>query len=556
MSETTRRQGALRSPALWLYLVIPVLYCGWVFSMPVFPSQDGPLHLYLAEIFRQLLAHTPGVYSDTYFVKHYLPPYSLYYYSLAGLGTLFSMEVADKLIVCCFFLVFALGVRALCRVVSGDAEWAPFLALPVLINWPLMMGFVNYSLGTGFACFALAIWCRNVGKSGIGRRIGFLALLVVIILTHPVPWMFVVGFALFDLGLRMVRYRLVKDRTKARSILDFFRLDLGAALIGCLGYFYLRYFQNAPVPPEPLDHPHVHYTYLQIAFFRAMEYLRTRGLTVFSGTHGAPLVYRLTLCFLFGSALFLGMRHSRRMLRSGRWTLTETWMTFGLLFLLAMPFIPSDLNGSFFFAWRLMVLLYLSIVIAASGGMRDNAWPAMVLALVAAGASIFNLDLAFRYISPVARDIATLWTAPVVSTDKPGMMIRLQEADYPPSLNYDPLASAAAHYFRRNNLLLFNTSWVNLSIIPVQPRADHLHLLDERFIINTPHLGMTLMKTPDEAKRTLSRVGYVITLPPSDQPVEQNPFAAAKGGTSLPAYAAGWGCINHRTWDICTPQGR
>ena len=114
--------------------------------MPVFPSQDGPLHLYYVHVFHDLLHHVHGDYFRTYYIGRYLPAYSLYYYGLMALNSIVSLQNADKLIVCIFFLVFGLGVRKLMQVVSPAAVWAP-----------LLMGFVNYALATGLACYALAL---------------------------------------------------------------------------------------------------------------------------------------------------------------------------------------------------------------------------------------------------------------------------------------------------------------------------------------------------------------------------------------------------------------
>ena len=167
-----------RSRSYWIGLSLQAAlvagYCAWVLSMPVFPSQDGPLHLYCVEVFRQLLAHHPGPYAQTYFINRYVPPYSLYYYGLIALGKLVSLTMADKIIVCSYFVILPLGLRSLLRSVAGSADWTPLLFMPVLLSWPLMMGFVNFCIALGFACFALAAWTRNQTRSGVWPRIPFL----------------------------------------------------------------------------------------------------------------------------------------------------------------------------------------------------------------------------------------------------------------------------------------------------------------------------------------------------------------------------------------------
>lgn len=583
---------ARRSPlALWLYLGIVALYCAWVLSMPVFPSQDGPLHLYYVNIFRHLLFHTPGVYADTFFINRYLPPYSLYYYGLIALGSVMSLPMADKLIVCACFVIFALGVRALCRVVSGESDWAPFLALPILINWSLMMGFVNYSLATGIACFALAVWCRNTGHPGLPRRALFLLLLLATILTHPVPWLFVLAFLFFDLALRLLRSSLLLSSLLRSSlfrssllrsslalkspppaqpsapnpVLAFFRLDLATALIGCLGYLYLRHFSNNGTvhPSDDIDLPTSLATHI---LHQLREIALTRGLTVFSGTHGLPLLYRLLILSLFAASLVLAIRHSRRVLRSGHWTLTETWLAFTLLFLLLDPLIPETLNGSFYFARRLLSLLFLSTVIAAAGAMASRP-PAnrptpnrlrvnISLATLAAATSLLALGLAVQFISPVARDIATLADAPAVSSTQPGLLLRFEDSVYPRGLMTDPLYWAGTHFYRSHNQLLFNTGWLELDIIPVKPLPGRLHLLDDTYFVETPHFGTRLLRTDADARHTLARVGSVLILRPSNFSPLQSPFALTPGSPTPAPYAATWTCLHQPAWDLCTPPAR
>jgi hypothetical protein len=544
-----------RSREYWiglsLQLVLVALFCVWVLSMPFFPSQDGPLHLYCVEIFRQLLAHQTGVYSQTYFINHYLPPYSLYYYSLVVLGKAMSLAMADKLIVCGYFIILLLGLRSLLRAVSGSANCTPLLFLPVLLSWPLMMGFVNYCIAVGFACFAIAIWCRNTGKMSLTARLRFLFWIALILLTHPVPWMFVLGFCFFDLALRMVRFWRAKDREAARFVLGAFRADLLTCLVGCLGYFYLRFFSTAMPPNDPMSSSPLRVRTVQNAF----DYLRTRGLTLYTGTHGAPLFYRLGITVVFAGALFVGVRYCLPLLRQRRWDWPVVWLLFTLLFLVALPTIPVDLNGSYFFAWRLLFLLYLSAVIASSAGMEHPGRLRFALLGCAIAVSLLNLWLAVRLITPQAKIIASLKGAPVVSSSKPGLAMWPAGAYGPPTLTFNPEHWAAAHYFREHNLVLYNTSWLYVQIIPIKPRPERLADLDYLYEIRVAQPGLALMKTPAEATNLLNRVGFVLSMR-INTPPSQNPFADVEGGATPAPWAAGWTCDAQPDWSLCVPPGK
>ncbi|MGI4831634.1 MAG: hypothetical protein ACRYFU_26150, partial [Janthinobacterium lividum] len=108
-----------------LYAAVVLLTCVWVLSLPVFPSQDEPLHLYYVHIFSQLLGHENTTYTATYTIRHLFPPYATYYYALIGLGHFVSLENADKLVVCGCIFLFAVAGWVLLRAVNPESRWAP-----------------------------------------------------------------------------------------------------------------------------------------------------------------------------------------------------------------------------------------------------------------------------------------------------------------------------------------------------------------------------------------------------------------------------------------------
>lgn len=538
--------------AWMLQIGLVMAYCAWVLSMPVFPSQDGPLHLYCVEVFRQLLFHRPGVYSETYYISRYLPPYSLYYYGLVALGRVVTLEMADKIIVCSFFVVFLLGVRSLMRTVSGKADWAPLLVAPVLLSWPLVMGFVNFCIATGFACFALSSWCRNQGRPGFRARLPFLLWLAAILLTHPVPWMFVLAFCFFDLGVRLIRFRKAEDPLLGRALLGHFRADLAVTLAGCLGYLYLRRFP-AKLPAresyDPGPVPYVHQIGLNV-----VDYLRTRGLTVFTGVSGWALVSRLGVTLMFAAAMITATVFAARSLRSRQWNWPMMWVTFAALFAVVLPFVPVTLNGSFYFAWRLMLLLYLSVAVAASGYMASAPRVGIALAIFAVVSGLLNLGLAFQRISPTARAIASLDEAPLIRSEKPGLLTQPLGVSTPPGIAYNPEFWAGAMYFRHHNLLMFNTGWMNIEIIPIKPRPGRLHTVDDTYFIVTPMPGNRLFLNPEAARETLDRVGFVVTMR-VNAPTQQSPFASTIGSSTPDSWAADWSCVTQPDFHLCTPPG-
>ena len=531
--------------ALFAYLSIIALHCVWVFSMPVFPSQDGPLHLYYVNVFRNLLQHVHGSYSETYYIGRYLPAYSLYYYGLIALGSICSLQTADRIIVCIFFLIFSLGVRRLMQTVSPSAIWAPLLILPMLLNWPLMMGFVNYALATGLACFALATWCNNADRPTLLPRIWFLLLLLAVILTHPVPWMLVMAYILFDLVLRAARFRMHRGGKWSELFTPAFRVDVVAALVAFVGLFFLLSFRNiagSTIHAVPSEGP-----FLDALLKRLADYRHLFGFVLFVDGSAPSHLYRLLFLPAVLTLIALAAWSLARAWAAHDSSPRLTWALFSLTFLLIFPLIPANLNGSYFFAMRLMFVIYTCLAVAASSVMASRRF-ALPVAAAFAALSLFTLALAHRHVTPVAYEVASLHDAPAVSTDRPGLIVWPQDKTTG-SLSFNPLLWAGAGYARRHGTVLYNTTWLELAIIPIKVRPQALGWLDSEFSIVPPRLGperRSLFLTPQLQAETLSRVGYAVGI---HAPGVPGANLITSGSKPIP----GWTCSQTADWQVCTP---
>ena len=544
-----------------LYWVPVVLTCAWVLSLPVWPSQDGPLHLYYANILKQLMAHQPGVYADTYFIKSRVTPYSAYYHGLLLLNRVVSLETADKLIVCLYLLVFAASTRILLRTVGGSATLSSFLCLPVLLNWPVTMGFLNYSLSTCLAFLALAIWCRGIGQPRLWPRALFLLLVCLIMVTHPVPWMIVVSFAWLELALRLARSASERYRQDAQPALRSFRADLVTAVLACVPYLYLHRFKavvQTLEPPLPIHWP----AGLLPRIFspaaleyvgRAQQFLRTLGVDVFVGGTLLPRLYRLGIDVLLLVALGFAVYNVWHSYRRRTWPLTNTFLLFGVLLLPFLLFLPDPLQGRYYFAVRMGIILVVAIITAASSAVRGRL--GIVVAAGACALWLFSLSLAHRYITPAAQAIDSLRQAPAPPADgTPGLVMRPVGADAALGLNFLPDNWAFAHYYRRNNRVLYNTAWLGDPIILVGVRPAALPHLDTTYYESVPWFGSVLLPGNSQAAAILRRVGFVTLMRQSAPPLE-HPFAAATGQTSPAPYGLGWTCQHGpaNAWYVCTP---
>ncbi len=110
--------------------------------------------------------------------------------ALQSLGSRFGLAVAEKIAVSAAVLIFFWGAFALASAAARRAAWlvAPCLAM-LSYGWTFQMGFFNYYLSLGFACFGLALLWRSCGW----ERAAVLLLVPLIWLAHPLGLVLLAG---------------------------------------------------------------------------------------------------------------------------------------------------------------------------------------------------------------------------------------------------------------------------------------------------------------------------------------------------------------------------
>jgi hypothetical protein len=152
-----QRSGSRAPVLLGLLLLLGILAAAAavVFAAgPLFPSQDGPIHLYYAEVTRNLFLGT-GVYEDSFVIRHLLSPYIFQTYLLTVFNSLFDPLVSEKLLVCTYIGMFLFGFRYLVRSVLPGDETGALFAVPFLFNYFVYAGNYNYALGIAFVLWGV-----------------------------------------------------------------------------------------------------------------------------------------------------------------------------------------------------------------------------------------------------------------------------------------------------------------------------------------------------------------------------------------------------------------
>ena len=101
-----------------------------------------------------------------------------------------GLAAAQKVVVSACVLIFFWGVFAFIRTVTGSAPWflTPCIAM-LAYGYSFEMGFLNYYVSIGFACFALAIFWGGREREWMAGVL----LIPVVWLAHPIGFFWLIG---------------------------------------------------------------------------------------------------------------------------------------------------------------------------------------------------------------------------------------------------------------------------------------------------------------------------------------------------------------------------
>ena len=542
------------------FFVLLAGYAGWMLSLPAWPSQDGPVHLYYTHVLDTLFAKSSTVYQPYLFIKHLLPPYAVYYYTLLVLSHFVSLLTADRLVVCGYMVSFALGFRFAAKATGPGYRWTSPLACGLLLNWSLGMGFVNYCLSLSFALWAMGLWLRFTDAPQWGKRLTFLGLLVLITLSHPVPLLIVLAFGGLDL---LCRYAFAGGREHRQAVLRGSAPNLLTLGCGALCLAYVKAFtvanplaQRTAVRGGPLH---------QIAR-RIAQIATAKALGLLYGHWWQVLAYRAGLVLLLIVPGALALLQFRRNRRGGGWTGADTCSVSLVLLAVALPLLPSDLSGAYFFSERLTVMLWILALLAASGW-RPAADPSpastasgapasspgervvFVACVCALGFSALLLHLANICLRPLAEQQRLLSSTVLPLGARRTLVL---DGDDPPrgfkhiAPSWNAFEWNTVALLRRNEGVLENAPWLDSPIIPLAPAAALRGAFLPRLLANSPfELRSAAGASPSQQPAVLPGVDAVLF----------SPVTAGLSVDARRAIPATWSCTapGPPGFRLCTP---
>jgi hypothetical protein len=546
------------TPELLATILLVLAYIVWILSLPAWPSQDAPVHLYYVHVMRELLSHHATVYSRYYTIKHVLPPYALYYYALLALSKFCSLLLADRLVLCVYLILFVFGFRYLARAVGPSADLSTLLALLLALNWSAGMGFLNHCLSLALVFWAIGLWLRFTERRP-GARLVFLLIVAAITLTHPVPLLILLTFCAVDWLQRFV----CRGKPGGDSRRTFLTADLVVLFLSAFGLLYARHFAMS----NPVSQPgFVHSAYLSQVGQHVIDTLRMHHVALIFGRNLPILLYLFGILALLGIAYALAFVQYLRNRAAQGWTPSDTWLVYAIALVVLIPFLPSDLNDAFYFTERLSILIWLAPLIAASGWTprtvetaggdpRMPASPGPLRLALLAFAVVINLCLLWQsnaILRPVAAQMAAIQREPISHAGQLGLI--LEDSREPASFNKAPSWNAfywaGAHVFRRDEAVLENSPWLDAAIIPLGAQPTLPVAAVSTGNDASPHqLSQLFQRVPEARTQALVSADFVlITQPGLPAPSALDPLL------SPPAGGKSWRCRAGAAWyQLCEP---
>ncbi|HEV2273417.1 MAG TPA: hypothetical protein VGR96_04590 [Acidobacteriaceae bacterium] len=532
-----------------LFTALVVVFCLWALSLPLFPTQDGPIHKYYVHVLASLLSGSHA-YAD-YSIRRPFPPYAIHYLLLLGLTRFLSFDLAEKLLVCIILLTTAYSFRFCARSLGPSGSLLSLCAVPLLLHWSLMMGFLNYSLGVGLFFLAAGLWIR--AAQGQNRLwLLFVMAVVLLTLTHPVPLLLLIAFCGLDLAVRMLQ-----DRTRRRPSGEGFRLgayrwQMAGWLAACLSFLY---------PLASADRSrsisNLHSTFLHKSAL--ISSLVLAGISPFDTRSHNLLInsYRLGLYAILLGCLGLAAAAFREHWRARRLGPGDSLLVGSIVLLAAIPILPPAMNGSDYFAARLMIFPWLGAIAAASGFSAPHRlrFLAPAFALLMAAVTLAPAEI---FVRPVSRQLAELEAQPLPG-DAPGLAIlepaMLKAVRTEHQLGFNPYVWSGALPFLHGNHVMLNSPWLDLTIMPLRAAPGAPLLVNwmaspeeaERLINGNIDLSHLSDATRSRLLQSSRLIVFIAT--PPDLRAGVTPLTGAVPAGRQPAQYA---CAGHTWYLVCT----
>jgi hypothetical protein len=494
--------------------------------LPAISSGDGPVHLYYSVVVRALLIGDPW-YGHWYAFRHLVQPYCLHYLLLALIQEVASPGAAEKALVVLTVLICWTGLFRAIRSFHPESPTVYAWMLPLILTWSLAGGFYNFCLASGFLFHAIASWISLRRTGAWPLLVTFIACLVLLALSHPIPLLLLAGYLVLEtlLGRRMP----APASRRLQFIASF-------AVLAALAWPVLVY-----------DHSRLGHE-LSFTFHEMTALFVYTGQCVdfftFAGIH-FPYRFALLAFPLFALAQVLSGVRARlkcRAVDEG-----DVLSLTALVLLLTCSFLPTQVNGAYNAERRLAALAWPVLAIALASRPLHGTTGGRVLTAVGCTMTLMAAVMLPASLVPEARLMASLDHAPLPPF-RVGIFLESNAGLHStPESGYGITYWAGASGFAARHDILLNSPWLDETHIPLREQAGSAFLEDrlDHGTINTPVWFYDALTSSDSLRTEISRrIDFAVFVDPSNHPEEG--LRAALDPHLF------WACFSQEGYAVCT----
>jgi hypothetical protein len=462
-----------------------------------------------------------------YAFRHLVQPYCLHYLLLALIQEVASPGAAEKALVVLTVLVCWTGLFRAIRSFHPESPTVYAWMLPLILTWSLDGGFYNFCLASGFLFHAIASWISLRRTGTWPLLVTFIACLVLLALSHPIPLLLLAGYLVLEtlLGRRMP----APASRRLQFIASF-------AVLAALAWPVLVY-----------DHSRLGHE-LSFTFHEMTALFVYTGQCVdfftFAGIH---FPYRIALLAFPLFALAQVLSDVRARLKCRAVDEGDVLALTALVLLLTCSFLPTQVNGAYNAERRLAALGWPVLAIALASRPLHNKIVRRVVTAVGCTMTLMAAVMLPASLVPEARLMASLDHAPLPPF-RVGIFLESNAGLHStPESGYGIAYWAGARGFAARHDILLNSPWLNETHIPLREQAGSAFLEDrlDHGSINTPVWFYDALTASDSLRTEISRrIDFAVFVDPGNHP-EQGLHAALDPHLS-------WACFSQEGYAVCT----
>lgn len=168
-----------------LFLIILVVLMP-ILSNKYFPSEDGAMHVHSSLAYVNYNNPETPIYKEYYEQNSNPEPNVLVYFTISMLSLIFSPILSEKILIILYVVLMFLSFNYLLSRISKANGFILFLFFPFILNYPIHLGFYNFSFSIILFFITLGYWIEHCKMLNWKNVFLLIILTSILFFFHPV----------------------------------------------------------------------------------------------------------------------------------------------------------------------------------------------------------------------------------------------------------------------------------------------------------------------------------------------------------------------------------